>query len=222
MSAIKIAPSLLSANFKNLGLEIKRAEEAGADFIHFDIMDGLFVPNITFGPLVIKALRGATSLPFDVHLMIKNPERFLTDFVKAGADYITIHAESTNVLHRTIMQIKELGAKAGLALSPATSQSNLQYLLDELDLILIMTVEPGFPAQRFIHAMTAKINETSKLINQSNRSILLEVDGGINQETAKLACLAGANVLVAGNYLFSPDTDIKERITALKNTAFHH
>lgn len=218
MSLIKIAPSLLSADFKNIEKEIKMAEEGGADFIHFDIMDGFFVPNITFGPLVVQALRPVTSLPFDVHLMIDRPERYVVDFVRAGADFITIHAESTTVLYRTIKQLKELGVKAGIALSPATSHLHLQYLLDELDLILIMTVEPGFAAQKFIPGMLTKIKETSNLINKTNHSILLEVDGGINQETAKLVCQAGANVLVAGNYLFGPNIDIKERIAALKNT----
>lgn len=213
---VKVSSSLLSADFKNLEAEVRRAEEAGADFIHFDVMDGHFVPNMTIGPLVIEALKSVTELPFDVHLMIEHPERYVADFVKAGADIVTIHAEATVALYRTIQNIKELGVKAGAAISPATPASSIQHILDNLDLILVMTVEPGFPAQKFISGMLDKIREVRFMIDDTKQDILLEVDGGINEKTAPMVRQAGATVLVAGNYLFSTKDGMKKRIAVLK------
>lgn len=215
-NTIKIAPSLLSADFKNLEREVKLAEDGGADLIHFDIMDGLFVPNLTIGPMIVNAVRSVTSLPFDVHLMIEKPERYVADFIQAGADIVTVHAEATTALYRTIQQIKESGVKAGVAVSPATPIFSFQHLLEDIDLVLIMTVEPGFSAQKFIPAMLTKIKDAREVLDLVERPILLEVDGGITHQTASFARKAGATVLVAGNYLFGKDKNIKERINSLR------
>lgn len=206
LGKLRIAPSILSADFGRLAEDIDIVEKGGADWIHVDVMDGHFVPNLTLGPLIVEAIRPGTSLPLDVHLMIEKPERYISAFAKAGADYITVHAETCPHLHRTLHMIKEEGAKAGIALNPATPLSVLDHVLEEADLILIMTVNPGFGGQRFIHSMLPKISELRRRIERTRREIALEVDGGINEETAPLVTEAGADVLVAGSAVFGmPD-----------------
>lgn len=199
---IKIAPSILSADFARLGQEVQEAEAGGADWIHVDVMDGHFVPNITLGPLIVQAIRPHTSLPLDVHLMIEQPERYIADFVKAGADYVTIHAEVCPHLHRVVHQIKELGVKAGVAINPGTPAHVLQEVLPDLDLVLVMTVNPGFGGQAFIDRTLAKISQIREWIQQSGSDIHIEVDGGITAETAPLVTHAGADVLVAGSAVY--------------------
>lgn len=200
----RIAPSILSADFSKLGEEIKEVERHGADWIHVDVMDGHYVPNITIGPLIVEAIKPHTSLPLDVHLMIEQPERYISDFVKAGADLVTVHAEACRHLHRTLGMIKELGVKAGVALNPATPLEMLQHVLTkELDLVLLMTVNPGFGGQQFIPGMLEKISALREQLDSLGfQHIEIEVDGGINAETAKLVTEAGANVLVAGSAIF--------------------
>jgi len=202
---IKIAPSLLSADFSQLGNEIKLLEQAKADYLHLDVMDGSFVPNLTFGNEVIKSLRKITNLPFDAHLMINNPQNHISAFVDAGCDIITIHAESCLHLDRTLALIKSCHKKAGLSLVPSTPENMVQYLLDKLDLILVMTVNPGFGGQQFLASQLQKISNLQQLIKNSGKNIELQVDGGINLATAPLVAKAGADVLVAGSYVFSSD-----------------
>jgi len=197
---IKIAPSILSADFAALGREIKRVENA--DCLHIDVMDGHFVPNLTIGPPVVAALRPHSRLPFDVHLMIAAPERFIAGFLEAGADLVTIHAETGGHLHRTLAQIKEAGAKAGLALNPATPPDVLKYLVDLIDLVLVMTVNPGFAGQAFLPGMLAKITAVKELLAAAGSAAGIAVDGGIDAKTAPLAVKAGATVLVAGSAVF--------------------
>jgi len=195
---IKIAPSLLSADFSQLGLEVSRTERAGADLIHWDIMDGHFVPNITFGPVVVEKLRKKTKLPFDVHLMIENPDDFLEDFVRAGADMISVHAEACLHLQRTVHHVKDLGAKVGVALNPATPLNAVEFVLGDLDFILIMTVNPGFGGQKFIPSVIPKIRKAKEMIQAQGSKAEIEVDGGLNEENIPLVVAAGANILVAG------------------------
>lgn len=182
---VMIAPSILSADFANLKEEIEKLEKGGADFLHLDIMDGMFVPNITFGPPVIKSIRNITDIPFDVHLMIEKPERYIEDFVKAGADLITVHVESTTHLHRTVEAIKSFGIKAGVALNPATPLDSIEYVLDYLDLVLIMTVNPGFGGQKFIESTKRKIVRMKEIVKSRNLNLLIEADGGIKLDNYK-------------------------------------
>lgn len=196
---IKISPSILAADFSDLKSEIKKIEAAGADMVHIDVMDGLFVPNISFGLPVIKAIRRCTNLLFDVHLMIKSPERYINDFKAAGADIITVHAEATDHLHRTLQSIKASGAKAGVALNPGTDPSAIKYVLSETDMVLVMTVNPGFGGQKFIGEMTKKVAEVRAMAP----GIDIEVDGGISFDNIDLVTRAGANVIVAGSAVFN-------------------
>ncbi len=196
---IKISPSILAADFSDLKSEIKKIEAAGADMVHIDVMDGLFVPNISFGLPVIKAIRHCTNLLFDVHLMIKSPERYINDFKAAGADIITVHAEATDHLHRTLQSIKASGAKAGVALNPGTDPSAIKYVLSETDMVLVMTVNPGFGGQKFIGEMTKKVAEVRAMAP----GLDIEVDGGISSDNIDLVTRAGANVIVAGSAVFN-------------------
>ncbi len=200
---VRIAPSILAADFARLGDEIAAVSEAGADFIHVDVMDGHFVPNITIGPDVVAALRPASSLPFDVHLMIAPVDCYVSAFAEAGADIITVHPEAGPHLHRTVQLIRSLGKKAGVALNPGTPVDALDNIIDEVDLVLVMTVNPGFGGQAFISSQLAKIEAVRKRIDASGRDIDLEVDGGINAETAMEAVAAGADLLVAGTATFA-------------------
>jgi ribulose-phosphate 3-epimerase len=206
--AIRIAPSILSADFARLGEEVRAITEAGADYIHIDVMDGHFVPNITFGPVVVKAIRPYSTLPFDVHLMIAPVDPYIEAFAKAGADIITVHAEAGPHLHRTVQHIKALGIKAGVSLTPTTPPDCLEYVIDDIDLILVMTVNPGFGGQSFIPSQLAKIRHIRQMIDAGGRSIDLQVDGGINAATVKEVIAAGADVLVAGSAVFNgkPET----------------
>ena len=200
---LRIAPSILSADFSRLGEEVRAIDAAGADYIHVDVMDGHFVPNITVGPVVLKALRGASKLPFDVHLMISPVDPYIPDFAEAGADIMTVHPEAGPHLDRSLQLIKSLGKKAGVALNPATPVAALDYVWDVIDLVLVMSVNPGFGGQKFIESQTGKIAELRKRIDALGRTIDLEVDGGINAETAARAVAAGADVLVAGTASFA-------------------
>ena len=199
---IKIAPSILSADFSKLGEEIHNIEKAGADYIHIDVMDGSFVPNITIGNEVIKSLRSKTQLPFDVHLMINNPDAHIKAFADSGADIITIHAEASIHLDRSLALIKSFNKKVGVSLVPSTHEDSIDYILDKLDLILIMTVNPGFGGQKFLTSQLKKIENIRKKIEKSGKKIELEVDGGINDQTSRIAIEAGADVLVSGSYIF--------------------
>lgn len=212
---IKIAPSLLSANFAFLAQEIKKVEDAGADMIHLDIMDGHFVPNLTFGPPVVAALRTLTTLPFDVHLMITNPQDFIDPFIKAGADIITIHTETTPHLHRLIQTVKGASIKAAVSLNPATSLTAVEEILPDLDMVLIMSVNPGFGGQQFIPQSIDKIRRLRQMIEDRGLSVDIQVDGGINSKTAPLVTAAGANVLVAGSAVYGAP-DVAEAIRQLR------
>ena len=204
--ATRIAPSILSADFARLGEEVRDLTAAGADVIHVDVMDGHFVPNLTIGPLVVKALRPHTALPFDVHLMISPADPYIADFAEAGADTLTVHPEAGPHLHRTLQLIKSLGKRAGVALNPATPVEAVETVVDIVDLILVMSVNPGFGGQSFISSQLAKIERVRSLIDRSGRTIDLEVDGGINPETARAVVAAGADLLVAGTATFKGGT----------------
>lgn len=210
---IKIAPSILSADFARLGDEIIKIDKAGADLVHIDVMDGRFVPNITIGPPIIKALRRVTDLPFDVHLMMEDADKYIESFVEAGADIITVHAEATFHLHHTIQKIKQLGIKASVALNPATSLQAIEWILEDLDMVLIMSVNPGFGGQKYIEAATQKIKALRDMLVKRGIKIDIEVDGGIGIDNINEITKAGANVIVSGSTIFnSPDTSkiIKE------------
>lgn len=216
----KIAPSILSADFLKLGEEIQAAEAAGADMLHIDIMDGHFVPNITIGPSIVESIRKITSLPLDVHLMIEEPDKYLRDFIKAGADYLTVHYEASVHLHRTVQRIKESGLKAGVSLNPATPVWNLEHILPYTDIALLMSVNPGFGGQEFIPEVIEKIKILKKLIREKGLSTLIEVDGGVKLENAPEIISAGADILVMGSAFFNSKnygTVIKQFREILKN-----
>jgi len=217
MAQVLISPSILSADFAKLGEEVRAIDEAGADWIHIDVMDGHFVPNLTIGPGVVKALRGHSKKPFDVHLMIAPVDHFLDSFAEAGADIITVHPEAGPHLHRTVQRIKGLGKKAGVSLNPATPAKMLDYVLEEIDLVLVMSVNPGFGGQKFISSQLSKIEAVATRIAKHNLDIQLEVDGGIDPETARQAVDAGATVLVAGTAAFKGGPkDYAANISALR------
>ena len=211
-----IAPSILSADFSKLSEEIKAVERAGADWLHIDVMDGHFVPNITIGPAVVSKIRKISDIFFDVHLMIENPDKYIEKFAKAGADIITIHAEACNDLKSIISKIKENNCKAGVSINPETSIDTIKNIIRDVDLVLIMSVHPGFGGQSFIKDVLPKIKKTREIINKINKKIYLEVDGGINKENAKTVKQYGADVLVAGNFIFT-SSDYKEAIQSLKD-----
>jgi ribulose-phosphate 3-epimerase len=212
----KLAPSILTADFTRLGAQIQEAEAAGVDWIHLDIMDGHFVPNLSFGSLLVRAIRSITRLPLDVHLMIEQPERYLADFAEAGADRMTVHVETCPHLHRTIQQIKELGCKAGVTLNPATPLSTLEEILPEVDLVLIMSVNPGFGGQKYIPASTAKIARLRAMLAAINSPAEIEVDGGINTDTIAEVVGAGATVLVVGSAIFNDRAPIAKNVRRLR------
>jgi len=215
---IKIAPSILSADFSRLAEEVQAVDRAGADYIHIDVMDGHFVPNITIGPLVVAALRKVTDKPLDVHLMIENPDLYIADFAKAGADIITVHQEAVPHLHRTVQLIKSLGKQAGVSLNPATPVETLDVILDQLDLVLVMSVNPGFGGQAFISSALDKIRTLRKRITQRGLATELQVDGGIKVDNIREVVAAGADVLVAGSAVFNAN-DYAATITALRERA---
>ena len=212
---VLVAPSILSADFSKLGEEIKAVEHAGADWIHIDVMDGHFVPNITIGPVVVSKIRKISDIFFDVHLMIENPGKYVEQFAKAGADLITIHAEACDDILSTINKVKDLGCKVGVSINPETSLDVIKEIIQNVDLVLIMSVHPGFGGQSFIEDVLPKIKKTRDIISKIDKEIHLEVDGGINDKTAKTAIEYGANVLVAGNFVFT-NSSYRDAIKSLK------
>jgi len=215
---IKIAPSILSADFSRLGEQVAEAEAGGADMIHIDIMDGHFVPNLTFGSIVVKSIRNWTSLPFDLHIMMSEPDAFIPEFAKSGADSITVHAEACTHLHKVVQQIKEQGKRASVAISPATPISAVEEILDELDQVLVMTVNPGFGGQAFIESVVPKIARMRALIDERGLKTDLQVDGGISVATANTVAQAGANVLVAGSAVYNKDSTVAESIKRIRDS----
>ncbi|WP_457573259.1 ribulose-phosphate 3-epimerase [Desulfolithobacter sp.] len=218
MKSMMIAPSILSADFSRLGDEIRAVAEAGAEVIHVDVMDGHFVPNITIGPLVVKAVRAVTDLPVDVHLMISDPDRYLKEFADAGADWITVHVEACTHLHRTLRCIRDLGKKAGAVLNPATSLSTLDYVLEEVDLVMLMSVNPGFGGQSFIESSLAKTRELRRRLDEVNPEAGIEIDGGVSPQTIGRIAEAGANIFVAGSAIYG-HSDYRAVIGELKQLA---
>lgn len=218
MQKLLISPSILSADFSNLKKQIQLVEKGGADWIHLDVMDGQFVPNITFGPSIVKTIKSLTKLPLDTHLMIEKPERYIEEFVKAGSDIITVHVETCPHLYRTIEMIKAYGIKAGVTLNPSTSATSLMEIFPFVDLILVMTVNPGFGGQKFIRSMVGKIQTISRLRDNLNQKILIEVDGAVDDKNAKIIVDAGADVLVAGHSIFSKK-NIPNAIKTLRKSA---
>jgi len=218
---IKIAASILSADFARLGEQVREAEAGGADYIHLDVMDGHFVPNITAGPIVVEAVRRCTHLPLDIHLMIEKPERYVAAFAEAGADIVTVHQETCPHLHRTIQQIRDLGKHPGVTINPATPLASLEEILPYVDQVLLMTVNPGFGGQRFIPTMPAKIKRLREMILSRGLACDIEVDGGINGETVATVVKAGANVLVAGVAIFAAEVSIAEAIRRLRVAALN-
>ncbi|MBU0464191.1 MAG: ribulose-phosphate 3-epimerase [Proteobacteria bacterium] len=210
-----IAPSILSADFTRLGEELISVEQAGADWIHIDVMDGQFVPNITYGPIIVEACKRATNLVLDVHLMIETPDLIIPEFAKAGANYISIHQEACPHLHRSLQLIKSFGVKAGVALNPATPLSSIEWVIDQLDFVLIMSVNPGFGGQKFIESSIDKIKALSKLLKEKNSNAIIQVDGGINNSTIKAVSIAGATSFVAGSAIFNT-ANYKETISSLR------
>ncbi len=214
--SLVISPSILSADFAQLGHEVERAESATADWIHVDVMDGHYVPNLTIGAPVVRSLSKIAKIPLDVHLMITDPDRYLEDFAEAGATYITVHVEAATHLQRTLSHIRKLGKKAGVALNPATPPDSLAYVIDDVDLVLVMTVNPGFGGQKFINEVVPKITTIREMFERAGKKDLhISVDGGINAETAKIVTAAGANVLVAGSYIYSA-SNIDDAIKSLR------
>lgn len=218
MTAVKIFPSILSADFRRLEQQIQEVEKAGADGIHVDVMDGRFVPNITIGPFIVEAVRKTTSLPLDVHLMIVEPERYLDDFAHAGADILSVHQETCPHLHRTVQQIKHLGKKAGVVLNPSTSLLTLEDVLDDLDLILLMSVNPGFGGQSFIEASVDKVRRLRRWLDERGAHAELEIDGGIDAQTAPRVVTAGATMLVAGSAVFRAQGGASEGVRQLRTS----
>jgi ribulose-phosphate 3-epimerase len=216
---IKIAPSILSADFSRLGEQVAEAARGGADYIHVDIMDGHFVPPITIGPLVVRSIRPWTDAPLDVHMMVSDPHSFISDLAAAGADIITVHAEACDDLHRVVRQIKEAGVKAGVALNPDTPVSAVEAVLPDLDLVLVMTVNPGYGGQRFIWSMTDKVSSVRSMLDERGLEAELEVDGGIGPSTAKMVVDAGARVLVAGSAVYNGETTVAEAIARIRESA---
>lgn len=214
---IKLAPSILSADFKKLGSEIKEIEDAGADYVHVDVMDGHFVPNITIGPLIVEAIKPITKLPLDVHLMIENPDQYIKDFAEAGADIITVHQETCPHLHRTIQLIKNQNIKAGVVINPATPVAMIKEVIANVDLVLVMSVNPGFGGQSFISSTLSKIKEIDLIRKDKQLDFELQVDGGVNVTTAKAVVDAGADVLVAGSAIFN-QPNRKEAINAIRQS----
>lgn len=213
---IKIAPSILSADFSNLYGDVKKVEDSGADLLHIDVMDGHFVPNITIGPLIVEALRPKSKLEFDVHLMIENPDMYIEHFAKAGADIISVHAETCTHLNRTIQNIKNNGCKAAVALNPATPLNILDYIIEDIDMVLLMSVNPGFGGQKFIKSTIRKIEKLKEIINKKGLNVDIEIDGGVKLDNLKEIVDAGANVIVAGSAIFLSD-DIRGTIKKFKS-----